>query len=103
MTGAGKTSAPVTAKPASDSAAAIEAGVREMVLVTKASGSPALRCRMVIRLGVLARHAHGRQSIPVWQATSTATRCGPPGQRVRPASWRGPFRAAVPLAGLVAA
>jgi hypothetical protein len=31
--------------PASDSAAAIEARVREMVLVTKASGSPASRNR----------------------------------------------------------
>lgn len=45
MTGAVKTSAAVTAKPAPDSAAAIEARVREMVLVTKASGSPASRSR----------------------------------------------------------
>ena len=45
MTGAGKTSATVTAKPASDSAAAIEARVREIVLVTKASGGPASRNR----------------------------------------------------------
>lgn len=43
MTGAGKTSATVTAMPASHGAAAIEARVREMVLVTKASGSPASR------------------------------------------------------------
>ena len=48
MTGAGKTSATVTAKPASDSAAAIEARVREMVLVTKCPrlrGSPTRRLR----------------------------------------------------------
>jgi hypothetical protein len=45
MTGAVKTSAAVTPKPAPDSAAAIEARVREMVLVTKASGSPASRNR----------------------------------------------------------
>jgi len=35
----------VTTKPAPDSAAAIEARVREMVLVTKTSGSPASRNR----------------------------------------------------------
>ena len=40
MTGAVKTSAAVTAKPAPDSAAAIEARVQERVLVAKASGSP---------------------------------------------------------------
>ena len=45
MTGAVKASAAVTAKPGPDSAAAIEARVREMVLVTKASGSPASRNR----------------------------------------------------------
>ena len=45
MTGAAKTSATVAAKPASDSAAAIEARVGEMVLVTKAGGSPASRNR----------------------------------------------------------
>ena len=45
MTGAAKTSATVAAKPASDSAAPIEARVREMVLVTQASGSPASRNR----------------------------------------------------------
>jgi hypothetical protein len=41
MTGAVKTSAAVTAKPAPASAAAIEARVRDVALVTKASGSPA--------------------------------------------------------------
>ena len=35
----------MTTKPAPDSAAAIEARVREMVLVTKTSGSPASRNR----------------------------------------------------------
>jgi len=45
MTGAGKTSATVTAKPAPDSAAAIQARVQAMVLVIKASGSPASRNR----------------------------------------------------------
>jgi hypothetical protein len=45
MTEAGKTSATMTAKPASDSAAAIQARVRATVLVTKASGSPASRNR----------------------------------------------------------
>ena len=45
MTAAVKTTAAVTAKPASDSSAAIQARVRAMVLVTKASGSPTLRHR----------------------------------------------------------
>ena len=45
MTGAGKTSATVTAKPAPDSAAAIQARVQAMVWVIKASGSPASRNR----------------------------------------------------------
>jgi hypothetical protein len=43
MTGAATTSAAVTATPAPDSAAAIEARGREIVLVTKASRSPASR------------------------------------------------------------
>src|SRR5215469_3170130 len=45
MTGAVKMSPAVTAKPAPASTAAIEARVREVVLVTRASGSAALRSR----------------------------------------------------------
>ena len=43
MTGAVRTSPTVTGKPASASALAIEAWVREVVLVTRASGTPAAR------------------------------------------------------------
>src|SRR6516162_3418342 len=45
MTGAVRTSSAVTAKPASASAAAIDARLREVVLVTRASGSAASRSR----------------------------------------------------------
>ena len=45
MTGAVRMSAAVTGKPAPASAAAIDARVREVVLVTRASGSAAARSR----------------------------------------------------------
>ncbi len=45
MTGAVRMSAAVTANPAVASSAAIQARVREVVLVTRASGSPAARSR----------------------------------------------------------
>jgi hypothetical protein len=45
MTGAVRMSPSVTGKPAPASALAIEARVREVVLVTRASGTPAARSR----------------------------------------------------------
>jgi len=45
MTGAVRTSLAVTGKPASARTLAIEARVREVVLVTRASGTPAARSR----------------------------------------------------------